>query len=46
MEDIDFTNYEYAYDRVLELANCLNEKQNLIGKLFYEIDFMNQNLIN
>ena len=32
MEEIDFLNSDYAYDRLLELANCVDEKPNLIGK--------------
>ena len=34
MEAIDFSNFEYAFDRVIELANCIEEKQNLVG-MFY-----------
>lgn len=32
MEDIDFSDENAAYDKLLELANCKNEKENLIGK--------------
>lgn len=32
MEEIDFNEQETAYDRLLELANCVDEKQNLLGK--------------
>lgn len=31
LEEIDF-NSDYAYDRILELANCVDEKQTLLGK--------------
>lgn len=32
MEEIDFSNEDAAFDRLLELANCVNEKNNLLGK--------------
>ena len=33
LEEIDFNNSDCAYDRVLELANCVDEKPTLVGKL-------------
>lgn len=32
LEEIDFSNVETSYDRILQLANCVEEKPTLLGK--------------